>query len=61
MSKSNDSEAPPAVEDASELSDEDLDPVAGGARVIKPLPGVPLTPSPGGPVPIPYPNATTKE
>ena len=57
MTQSNDPEAPPEAEDKSELSDDELESVTGGARVLKPLP----TPSPSGPVPIPYPNVGTKE
>jgi hypothetical protein len=49
----------------SELSDAELDPVAGGTRATKSvstaLPDVCKTPSPGGPVPIPYPVIVSKE
>jgi hypothetical protein len=47
----------PAAENGRELSDEELDPVAGGARTI---PDVCKTPTPGGPVPLPYPNVVTE-
>ena len=47
----------PAAENGRELTDEELDPVAGGARPNKPL--SPPSP-PAGPVPIPYPNIGTK-
>jgi hypothetical protein len=60
MTERSDPNPPQQTEDATELSDDQLDPVAGGART-KPLPTLPKTPSPGGPVPIPYPVIGTKE
>jgi len=56
MTDSEESEDTPAAENGRELSDDELDPVTGGARI----PDVCKTPTPGGPVPIPYPNAGTK-
>jgi hypothetical protein len=58
MTDSKQPDPPPAAEDGGELSDDELEPVAGGARPAKPIA---KTPAPGGPVPIPYPNFETKE
>ena len=52
MSDGKDSKPPQDAQDGSELSDEELDPVAGGARNKPPV--TPPSP-PGGPLPIPYP------
>jgi len=50
MSEPHDEEREAPEEEG--LGDDDLDQVSGG---------VGKTPSPGGPVPIPYPNVTTGE
>ena len=61
MASPNDPEAPPGT-DSSELSDDQLESVTGGVRVIRPaFPSVPKLPAPGGPVPVPYPNAGIKD
>ena len=61
MAEPSDPKAPPPGENTSELSDDELDPVTGGARIKVPFPPSPAPPSPSGPVPIPYPNVVTKE
>jgi hypothetical protein len=58
MTDPNEPQATPAAENGGELSDDELEPVAGGARPAKPIA---KTPAPGGPVPIPYPNFETQE
>jgi hypothetical protein len=47
MTDPNEPQATPAAENGGELSDDELEPVAGGARPAKPIA---KTPAPGGPV-----------
>ena len=55
MTDPEETEAAPAAENGRELSDHELDPVTGGALPQK---RIAKTPTPGGPLPIPYPNVT---
>ena len=58
MTDPEETEATPAAENGRELTDDELDPVTGGALPQKPIT---KTPTPGGPLPIPYPNVVTKD
>jgi bacteriocin-like protein len=52
----NDAKSPEEEPKDDELSEEELDQVSGGVRKNV---DVCKTPSPGGPLPVPYPNTTS--
>ena len=55
LSAMSDSTAPEENQPDDELGEEELDQTSGGRSRI---PDVVKTPSPGGPVPVPYPNVS---